>query len=215
MDLFAVFGLASATFILAVIPGPGVFAVTTRSISAGLPSALVMSLGVLLGDILYILLTVYGLSVIATSLYGLFTVIRYAGSAYLIWLGISLFRTRIDFAGTPDLNGHVSHTPVPLTIRSCLSSLLTGFSITLGNPKVIFFYLGFLPTFMDLTDLTHVDVLIVCCTSFSVSICVLSTYAYLADRSRRFFSSAKAKVRLNRTAGCVLAATGIALAADN
>lgn len=213
VDIFALAAFAAAMFVLAITPGPGVFAVTTRAMTSGMSHALVLAAGLLLGDMVYLLFAIYGLSALASSLHEVFTIIRYVGSAYLIWLGISLIRTRNESLSLPSAGG-VRTSSRGASFKSCIADLLTGFSVTLGNPKVIFFYLSFLPTFMDLTTLTSVDVLSVCITAFGVSFAVLSVYACLANRSRRFFVNARARKRLNRTAGCVLAATGIALAVE-
>jgi len=212
VDLLSLLSFAAAMFVLAITPGPGVLAVTARGLSCGFVNAMVMATGILLGDIFFIMLACYGLNVVAVNLHELFLIIRYAGSAYLVWMGLSMLFARAregeGIAAIPVASG-VSMTP-----RSCFSSLAMGFSVTLGNPKVIFFYLGFLPTFVDLRHLSHVDVALICVTAFGVSMFVLAGYVFLALRTRRLVSSARARTGLHRVAGGVLVATGVALASD-
>ncbi len=89
---------------------------------------------------------------------------------------------------------------------------MTGLVITLSNPKVILFYCGFLPTFLDLSALTLIDLVIVVTIITLVLGCVLGTYAFLASRARRLFTNQLAVRRLNRTAGGVMMAAGITIA---
>ncbi len=80
------------------------------------------------------------------------------------------------------------------------------------NPKVILFYCGFLPTFLDLSALTIVDLTFVVAIITAVLSGVLITYAYLASRARRMFTTKRAVKRLNRAAGGVMVAAGVAIA---
>ena len=85
---------------------------------------------------------------------------------------------------------------------------MSGLLLTLGNPKVILFYLGFLPTFVDVTALGAGDLLILAVVVSTVLGGVLSLYAVLAGWARNWFESEPAQRRLNRAAGGVMIATG-------
>jgi threonine/homoserine/homoserine lactone efflux protein len=82
----------------------------------------------------------------------------------------------------------------------------------LSNPKVILFYCGFLPTFLDLSTLTGFDLAIVVAIITAVLVGVLGTYAYLASRARQMFTQKRSVRRLNRAAGSVMVAAGVAIA---
>jgi threonine/homoserine/homoserine lactone efflux protein len=82
----------------------------------------------------------------------------------------------------------------------------------LSNPKVILFYCGFLPTFLDLSALTIFDLALVAVIITLVLSGVLTTYAYLASRARRIFTNERSVKRLNRAAGGVMVAAGVAIA---
>jgi threonine/homoserine/homoserine lactone efflux protein len=188
-------------FLLAVTPGPGVFATVARALASGVRHAAVVVVGIVIGDLLFLALAIFGLAVLAEVLGELFAVVKYAGAAYLVWLGIRLWRApveRMTVRGVREL--------------SWGANLLSGLVITLGNPKVIFFYLGFLPTFVDLGRLTAQDALLVVIVVSVVLGGVLLGYAYAADRARRLFSSVRAERALNRSAGSVMIATGAVLA---
>ena len=200
MTAITVLALASAMFVLAITPGPGVFATIARGLSSGFLHAAVVVAGIVLGDIIFLLLAIYGLAIIAEALGGLFTVVKYAGGLYLIWLGWRILRAD---AISPEVKG--------VRELSWRANFFSGLVITLGNPKVILFYLGFLPTFVDLSTLTHWDVFIAALVVSSVLALVLLGYAYTAARARSVFAEGKAARRLNLAAGGVMMTTGAVL----
>lgn len=200
MTVLSIAGLAVAMFLLAITPGPGVFATVSKALSSGFKSTIPVIAGIVLGDLIFLLFAIYGLSTIAESFHTLFLLIRYLGSGYLLWLGINLWRSsakRIDLAKVkPD---------------SKRASFLGGLSITLGNPKVILFYLSFLPTFIRLDQLSTLDVIIVASVVSLILGSVMAGYAYSASRTRKLFKSVSAQNRMNRAAGSAMIGTGVLL----
>jgi threonine/homoserine/homoserine lactone efflux protein len=202
MTLLSLAAFAGAMFLLAVTPGPGVFATVARALASGFGHAAVLVLGIVIGDLVFLLLAIYGLAAVAGILGGLFTLVKLAGAAYLIWLGMKLWRSR-PVARTAD--DAIEET-------SWSANLVSGLVITLGNPKVILFYLGFLPAFVDLQTLQTADVAKIAAVVSLVLGATMLGYAYAAARARRLFQSPKAKRLLNRTSGGVMIATGTVLA---
>ncbi|OOY34834.1 LysE family translocator [Solemya velum gill symbiont] len=139
MTIISTLGLALAMFLLAITPGPGVFATVSKALASGFRHTLPVIMGIVVGDLVFLLFAIYGLAAIAETFNALFTVIKYLGAAYLIWLGVRLWHARISLTDITEAN-----------YQSGKQSFLGGLSITLGNPKVILFYLGFLPTFVNL-----------------------------------------------------------------
>lgn len=197
MSLLSVFALASAMFILALTPGAGVFATVSRAVTSGLSHASVVVLGIVIGDVIFLLFAIFGLSLLAESLGNLFVFVKYAGGSYLIWLGFIMW--------TSDTTERTVDGVLEL---SWMENFLSGLLITLGNPKVILFYLGFLPTFIDLDRLTVSDMLIVISIVAIVLGGVMMGYAVTADRARLLFSNQQGKQRMNRLAGAVMAVVG-------
>ncbi len=189
-------------FILAASPGPGVFATTARAMASGFRPALGVIWGIVLGDIIFLLFAAFGLSMVARALGNLFFIVKICGGVYLVWLGIKIWLQKPD----PVENHHNAGD------RSKWGNFVSGLIITLSNPKVILFYCGFLPTFLDLATLTIVDLLLVAAIITAVLSGVLIAYAYLASRARRIFTTARAVKRLNRVAGGVMVAAGVAIA---
>ncbi len=200
MSMLSVLGLAAAMFLLAVTPGPGVFATVARALSSGVAHASVVIVGIVTGDLIFLLLAVFGLSAVADLLGGLFYFVKYVGGAYLIWLGLRIWFSKPVKQG---LTGKCE--------PSWLENFAGGLLITIGNPKVILFYLGFLPTFVDLHSLSSTDIWLIATVVSGVLAAVLSAYALAAGRARKLFTSELAVRRMNRTAGGVMVTTGVVL----
>ena len=123
----------------------------------------------------------FGLAALAQAMGDLFAVVRLLGGLYLVWLGV-----RAWTAPPPplrDSTGAAGHW----------GGWMSGLLITLGNPKVILFYLGFLPTFIDVASLSVSDLLVLSTVVSSVLGAVLGGYALLAARARAWVRSRRAR----------------------
>jgi threonine/homoserine/homoserine lactone efflux protein len=199
---------AAITYLLALlfwvfVPGPAVLAIVGRSLTSGFRPALRLIAGILLGDLFYLCIALFGLAAIGKALGEFFVIVRLAGAAYLIFLGVGLW-----LKGTRrDDSASLGQRP-----DGC-KSLVAGFSLTLGNPKAIMFHLGFLPAFFDLSTITASESVMIITMFMAVLGLSLSGYAYLGSRTRGLFRSKRAMTILNRTSGTLLIGTGIAVAA--
>ncbi len=197
MDVYSVLALAGAMFILAVTPGPGVFATVARSLASGFFHAAMVVAGIVCGDLLFLLLAIYGLSFIADQLGSLFSLVKYVGGLYLVYLGL-----RIWFS-SPQLSQVQGVREL-----SWKKNFLSGLVITLGNPKVILFYLGVLPSFLDLQQLSRLDILMTAGVVSLVLGTVLLGYGYAADKTRSLFASRQSLKKLNRCSGAIMITAG-------
>lgn len=134
--------MTAAVLVLAATPGPVVLATIARSMSGGMRASIPFLFGVATADIIYAGLAMLGLSWIAATYGPVFEVIKWLGAGYLMWLGISLARSA--FQNPDDVKTK------PAKPESVFMGWLSGLVITLGNPKLILFYVSFLPTFVDL-----------------------------------------------------------------
>lgn len=203
MTLVSILALAGAMLLLAITPGPGVFATVARALASGLKHSAFVVLGIVTGDLIFLLFAIYGLATVAANLHGLFIFIKYAGAVYLICLGIRLWCAKpqnIQIQAAPE--GHSKN-----------ANFLTGLFVTLGNPKVIVFYLGFLPTFVDVTSLSGLDVGVIATVVSLVLGLTLFAYAYAATRARSLWQCTDSRCWMNRSAGCAMMAAGSVLAA--
>ncbi len=189
-----------ALTLLALSPGPAWAAVVTISLTRGLWAALAMSLGIAVGDIVFVLFAVLGLAALAATLGGFFLLIKIAGAAYLIWLGVNLWRRPISI------------DPPTIVSSERAAPFWAGLAITLGNPKAIAFYFGFLPAFVDLGALSISDVALISSTAFTVVGCVTALYALLAVRSKGILLSAARQRFVSRLLGTTMIGAGVAVA---
>jgi len=188
--------------VLAASPGPGVFATIARALASGFRPTIAVIWGIVLGDVIFLLFAAFGLSMVAKALGNLFFIVKICGGAYLIWLGVKIWLKKPEsVTADQDLN-----------TASRWGNFATGLVITLSNPKVILFYCGFLPTFLDLSALAYTDLVVVVIIITIVLSGVLGTYGFLASRARRWFTNQQSVRRLNRAAGGVMVATGVAIA---
>jgi len=197
MTIYSLLALAGAMFILAITPGPGVFATVARSLSSGFSHAALVVAGIVCGDVIFLLFAIYGLSSIADMLGDFFTLVKYAGSLYLIYIGLRIWFSQPEAAQIKAI-GEISRK----------KNFTSGLIITLSNPKVILFYLGFLPTFLDLQHLSHTEILLTAGVVSLVLGAVLLGYGYAADRARTLFTSQSSLKTLNRGSGILMMGTG-------
>lgn len=197
LELALTFAAANCMFVAA--PGPSVIAVASRSLRSGVPSALRMSLGILTGDTIYLCFALFGLATLAEQVGEFFVILRFLGAAYLVYLGVRIWRETAAAHALPP-----NHNPP--------QAYWSGLLISLGNPKVIFFYLGFLPAFWDLRSLSSSDQLLIIVLSLTCSFLVLSLYAVAADRLRPVFTATVRRVT-DRLAGGFLIFFGVKAAA--
>lgn len=201
LDVASALALFGALVVLAAIPSVSVLAVSARAASSGFLHGVFTTLGVVAGDIIFILLAILGLSVLAEALGGLFVLVKYLGGAYLLWMGVSLWRNR---SGGVDAQGAAG--------SSRLSSFSTGLFITLADQKAILFYLGFFPAFVDLSAMTLLDTLAVVLIATVAVGGVKLVYAYMAGRAGMLVNTGTRQL-LNRLAGGVMIAVGVLLIA--
>jgi len=149
-------------------------------------------------DVVYLILACYGLAAIAEQWGSVFTLIRIAGAIYLVYLGWKIWRNRAKYIERNSANKK-------------MAGFLTGFLISASNPKVILFYIAFLPSFMDLTSLSTNDIILVSLITFNGLMIGLISIAISAAWARRFFRSEKAMTGLNRIAGSIMISAGVYL----
>lgn len=186
-------------FIFAITPGPGVFALIARSLSSGANSCVGMAFGMAISDIIYLVFACCGLAVIAEQWSGLFTLIRITGAFYLLYLGWKMWHASTEASIYKGVND------VPFTLTK---GLLQGFLISASNPKVIFFYIAFLPTILDLNSLTSFDIILASTLTLSGLMAGLMAVAVCASSARKFFTSRRAVKGLNRTSGGIMIGAG-------
>ncbi len=197
MTLGTIAALFGVMVILAFIPSVSVLTVSARSAACGFVHGAFATIGIVVGDVIFILLAIFGLAVLADALGGLFILVKYLGGAYLIGLGVVLWRSKLK---TIEAEKFIE--------SSLLSSFLAGLFITLGDQKAILFYFGFFPAFIDLSVMTYVDACIIILIASVAVGGVKLGYAYMADQVSVLIHSSAAQV-IGIAAGSVLIAVGV------
>lgn len=193
--------LALACFIVMVTPGPGVIALMGHALSKGLRRSVGFIIGMVCGDLVFLTLVIGGLAMIARTFETPFLVIRFAAAAYLIYLGVKAWR-----AGAIDLEAAAAQN------HSAARGFFSGLLLTLSNPKVIVFYVGFLPGFFDLAALGPLDALIAVAIVLGVLVSVLVAYAVAAARARTLLNSERSRKLINWGSGSVMIGVGLTIA---
>ncbi|MCJ7773776.1 MAG: LysE family translocator [Desulfobacterales bacterium] len=173
--------------------------------ASGFRPAVAVVTGIILGDILYLIFAIFGLTFVAQALGEFFIFVKICGGIYLVWLGLKIWLSKPRVQNLEQINKK----------KSKIENFISGLLITLSNPKVILFYCGFLPAFINLSALTLVDIVLVAGVVTIVLATVLTTYAFLASQARQLFSSMAAVKKLNRVAGGLMVVTGIAIASKS
>lgn len=190
-----------ALFIAAAVPGPGIVALVARALGSGFNTTLPMAFGLILGDLVYLSAAVLGLAIIAQSFEIIFLLIKLAGAAYLAFLAYTFWTKGISLRA---IEANKIDTPV--------ASFISGLLVTLGNPKVMVFYLAILPSIVELSTIGFGDYLILVGLTFAVLLAVLVPYLALATRARALLQTPIALRRMSRIAATFLGGAALAIA---
>ncbi|MET2826672.1 LysE family translocator [Mesorhizobium shangrilense] len=202
MTLTAFLAYCAAITVAAATPGPAMFAVITNGVSRGFVRAFMAGIGVAAGDAVLVTLALLGLVALAQTFEWVFHLLKYAGAAYLVFLGVRMWRAAASQSAE-------SQTPQAKLSRS----FFLGASIALGNPKAILFHASIMPLILNLNTLTFADGLLVVAVVISVNILTMSLYAALAGRASNWFKTPRRMRLMNRFAGSAMIGTGALIAA--
>ncbi len=196
-ETWMAFALAAAAML--AIPGPTILLVVGQSLGAGRRNALPLVAGVALGDLTAMALSLAGLGALLATSAAAFAALKWAGAAYLVWLGVRLWRAPVE-AGAP---------PPPDARRA----LRQAFAVTALNPKGIAFFVAFVPQFLDpsLPFLPQAALLVA--TFVGLGALNAALYALLAGRASGAATHPAVRRWLNRAGGSVLVGAGLATAA--
>ena len=203
IELWIAFVFASS--IMLVIPGPTILTVISYSVAHGKRANIPLIAAVALGDSTALLLSIAGLGALLATSAWVFTMVKWLGGLYLIYLGVKLFRSKPSPADAIDVE--VSSSRRKLFFNTWL--------VTALNPKGIVFFVAFLPLFIDPTSAVVPQLWLLSVTFVALATLNTSLYATFATSARRLLSSPKALLRFNLGGGGLLTIAGIwALTAD-
>jgi threonine/homoserine/homoserine lactone efflux protein len=198
---FLLFAAASLAFL--AIPGPSVFYIVTRSLVQGRRAGVTSMLGVQAGGLVHVVAAAFGLSALIASSATAFTIVKYAGAAYLVFLGLRKLLAHRGDEPDPEPRG-----------PAALSDLFWhGVVVNVLNPKTALFFLAFLPQFVDPSAPVAPQMLVLGLLLVALGVLSDGTYALLAAGAGRRLRSAVASRRmLERLSGGVFVALGVVAA---
>ena len=177
------------------VPGPGVIAIVARALGSGFRATFPATLGILMGDLILMTLSAFGLALVAQAMGQLFLIVKIAGGLYLFYLAYKYWTAKVEDVGEV----------VP---QSTGRGVLAYLGLTLGNPKAIAFFVALLPVAVNPRELNLIGYLQLCAATFVLIPAITLGYAALAAQLSRFVASRKARQRINKGAGAVMAGAG-------
>ncbi len=191
----------AATAVVILIPGPSVMLTVAHSLAHGSRQAMVTVAGTMAAIVLQLAVTAAGMNAFMLLLADWFEWLRWAGVAYLLYIGIRQWRA------------------VPLTlaeqsrVKAPLKKLFwQGFVVSASNPKTLFFYAAFFPQFVDPAASTALQMAILCPSFLIVASVLTAGYAVLAGGLRGWFGSRSRVLWRNRVSGSLMIGAGLGLA---
>ncbi len=190
----------AASAILLAIPGPTILLVISYALGHGRRFAMATVAGVALGDFTAMTASMLGLGALLAASAAIFTVLKWIGAAYLIYLGIKLWRAPVSDPVSGD---------VPAKEEKALRIFLHTYVVTALNPKSIIFFVAFLPQFLDTTRPILTQMII-----FETTFLVLATlnagaYALMASMARQTIRKPSVQRVVNRTGGSLMIGAGL------
>lgn len=190
----------AASAILLAIPGPTILLVISYALGHGRRFAAATVAGVALGDFTAMTASMLGLGALLAASAAIFTVLKWIGAAYLIYLGIKLWRAPVADTAASD---------APERNESALCIFLHTYVVTALNPKSIIFFVAFLPQFLDTTRPVFTQMMIFETTFLVLATLNAGTYALMASMARQTIRKPKVQRIVNRTGGSLMIGAGL------
>lgn len=202
MEISALLVFAGALLLAAGSPGPSLAALVAQVLTRGARTVLPFVVAMWVGEAMWLSFAVFGLVLIAETLHGLFLVVKYAGVAYLAWLAWKMWTAPTGHGPVPDARG-----------ERPWRMFMAGLAVTLGNPKIMVFYLALLPSILDLTRVGIAAWAELVVTMLVVLAVIDLAYLGLAARLRRFVTDPARRRTANRISAVVMGGAAVAIAA--
>jgi homoserine/homoserine lactone efflux protein len=199
MSLESYFAFVFASLVVVMIPGPTVMLVVSQALTSGKRSVIPLVAGVGLGDLMAMTLSFVGLGAVLATSALLFSVLKWAGALYLIYLGVKIFRTPASAMGS-DINAPQS---------SGRAQFSSAFLTTILNPKSIVFFVAFVPQFVASNAPLIPQFVVLGSTFVVMGMLNAAAYATFAGKLRGLLQTPKAMKRFNRAGGSVLVGAGV------
>ncbi len=201
MDLWALTIFAAALSINAGSPGPSIAALVARVISHGAGSVLPFLAAMWIGELAWLIAAVTGLGFLAAKFQLVFALVKYCGVAYLLYLAYRMWTASAE----------VKAGELPQA-RSPLALFMTGLALTLGNPKIMVFYLALLPSIININAVSTLGLGELAATALVVMMTVDLSWALAAAWARKWLKSPRAVKIANRISATAMGGAAVTIA---
>ena len=203
MDLKLLLIFAVTELLLSMTPGPAVLLVVSQGMRFGFASSIRGTLGILTGNAIYFALSAAGLGALLVASARLFEIIKWAGAAYLVYVGLRMLISKGEAQAVVDKSG---------LSRRGLRLFSQGLITQLSNPKAVVFFTALLPQFVSPGAHVFEQFLVLGLTSITVEFPVLLAYGVIAERGVSLLPKGRLSMLPDRVAGAFLIGAGIGLA---
>ncbi|MFF8597951.1 LysE family translocator [Streptomyces sp. NPDC015232] len=207
--VYAFLAAAGVLALLTMVPGPDMAVVTRRAVAAGRRDGLLTVAGITSGLLVWGVLSVAGLAAVLAASATAYTVVKLAGAAYLVFLGVQALRAARR--GGPARSGSAEPAPAPPAAPSG-QPWRTGLVSNVLNPKIAVFYTGLLPTLAPHGLSPHTGMALLVLLHAVLTVLWLSGYVLLLTKARAFFARAAVRRAMERITGVVLIGFGLKVA---
>lgn len=200
-DTFILFFITTLVVILS--PGPAVLSVALESASNGFKASLAVTMGIAFGNVIFFILSATGIAALIAASSFMFSIIKWAGVAYLLYLGLSAIFSKsggISFDGNKNKKDKIS------------KRFLKGLILELSNPKALLYFSALLPQFINIAQPIIPQLIILGLVTLILDLICYSIYAYVAYRSTKHGLKPLTVKIINRTAGTMLIFAGLKMA---
>jgi threonine/homoserine/homoserine lactone efflux protein len=201
MSLSSLLIFAGALIVAAGSPGPSIAALVARVIAKGWRDVLPFLAAMWVGEAIWLSLAVFGLAFVAQTFHLAFVVVKWAGVAYLAWLAWKMWTAPVAVR-----EGELPKNDSPAKLFAA------GMAVTLGNPKIMMFYLALLPTIIDLAAVTVVGWVELTVTMALVLVAIDLAWTFAAAQARLMLKSRRAMKIANRISATTMAGAAAAIA---
>lgn len=202
MEIGALLVFTGALLVAAGSPGPSIAALVARVIARGPGDVMPFLAAMWIGEAIWLALAVFGLAALAQSFHLLFVAIKWLGVAYLLYLAYRMWTAPVAMSAQalPDRG-------------SGLKLFAAGLAVTLGNPKIMMFYMALLPTIIDLARLSLTGWMELTATMLAVLVLIDLVWVAMAARARVLLSSPRAMRIANRCSAGLMTGAAASIAA--
>ncbi|ESX76792.1 LysE family translocator [Mesorhizobium sp. M0142] len=193
---------AGALLVAAGSPGPSIAALVARVIAKGFRDVFPFLLAMWIGEAIWLSLAVFGLAVVAQTFHFAFVVVKWVGVVYLAWLAWKMWTAPVEAK-----EGSLPRDDSPVRL------FFAGMAVTLGNPKIMMFYLALLPTIIDLGSVRVIGWVELTATMAVVLVAIDLTWVLAASQARKLLRSKRAMKIANRISAGTMAGAAAAIAA--